>query len=134
MFLHAMTKEERVTFVGLAKALVEADGVAHEAEKEMLRTISLEAGAALDDVSPRALDDTLPNAFATSRSRRAVVFELLGIAYADGSLHRGESTFIGALARQFSIAEEELIWMERWVARQLALASEAERFLEQGMV
>lgn len=131
MFLHTMTQTEKLAFVGLARAIVEADGVTHEAERELLRAIALEAGARIEDVPPRVVDDTLIEAFPTPRSRRAAMLELMGIAFADGSMHRSESAVITDVARQFKIADEDVIWMNRWVARQVGLAAEAERFLAQ---
>lgn len=131
MFLHAMTRDERLAFIGLAKTIIEADGVTHEAEVNLLSAIALEAGTRAETVPRRAIDTTLRDVFSTKRSQRAVMLELLGIAYSDGELHERESLLINEIARQFRLTEDDVLWMENWVSRQIQLAADAERFLSQ---
>jgi hypothetical protein len=67
--------------------------------------------------------------FSSRKARAAVLLELLGLAYADGEYNPRESEVVKASARAFGIAEPELLQMENWVLRQMALAVEAEHFL-----
>jgi uncharacterized tellurite resistance protein B-like protein len=131
MFLHALEPAEVHAFLGIAKHLIDADGRRDDAELRMLRFAEAETGVGAADVPSCAPSASVAQVVRTRRSRRAVLLELLGLAYADGEYHPHEREVIRAVSALFDVGDAELVKMEDWVQRQIALAAEANRFMSE---
>lgn len=133
MFIHMLTPDERRAFFGLAKQLIAADGKIADEELHALRHIELEAGMSADEVAPTdGADPRVIAALKGKKARAATLLELLGLAYADREYHPKENAMIKSVAAALDVTDNELLQMENWVLRQMALATEAERFFEGG--
>ncbi len=124
-------RDERRAFFGLAKYLVRADGKIADEEVRALRQIETEAGMSSDEVAPTDGSDARVLAVLRGKkARAATLLELIGLAYADREYHPTENAMIKSVASGLGVTDNELLQMENWVLRQMALATEAERFFE----
>jgi hypothetical protein len=131
VFLHDFSSEQKMVFTSLAKQLIEADGMIHEDEKELLYLLGHEMGIDVDAVlhSPLLTKVDLVDLFNTRRARAAVLLELIGLGYSDANFNAAESEFLVNLAEKFGFSQAELSSMDSWVIRQIALVKEAEQIL-----
>jgi len=131
MFLYRLTPSQQQTFIGLAKKFIEVDAIVEVVEAEALQRMEAETG--ISAASVEALPPTAEHlaVFDTPVSRNVVVLELLGLAYGDGEIHPRENAVITEVATSFGISEGKLYEMADWVARQVALTREAQRFLQE---
>lgn len=129
MFLNRLGAQEQETFLSAAARLMAVDGV-HEAEQAAMRTLLVSAG--MPPTWEPDQETPLPELLGqivSAEARRATLLELLGMAHADTVYGPEERDFIQGAAAIMGISEVEVALMESWVARQLALAAEAERLL-----
>jgi len=131
MFLFHLTPAERVTFVGLAKHLIAADGGEGPAETATLSAMAAELGTALGNLPALLPTSEVLGAFVSRSSKATVVLELLRLAYADGLPHPNEMELLQVIAVGLGISELRLLEMENWVVQQMPLLAEAELFLTQ---
>jgi hypothetical protein len=128
MFLHLLNDTQQTAFLALAKQFIEADDVLSDEEHNLLELMYAEMGRDFETELPEGDADSLAAAFDSRQARAAVLLELIGVGHADNDFSAKESELIRNLAGQFGVAEEEVIRMEGWVQRQLALAQEVEGF------
>ena len=124
MFLENLEPCEKRAFLALAHKVVHADGVLAEREARILATLS-------DAIGEPALDGTveeLAAAFQSRRSRVSALLELMGMGYADGEYHVAEIESVAEIARALGFSDDELVGLENWVVRQVALIEEAAGF------
>ena len=124
MFLENLEPREKRAFLALAQKVVHADGVLAEREARILAALS-------DAIGAPALDGTveeLAAAFQSRRSKVSALLELMGIGYVDGEYHVAEIESVAEIARALGFADDELVGLENWVVRQVALIEEAAGF------
>lgn len=124
MFLENLEPREKRAFLALALKVVHADGVLAEREARILATLS-------DAIGEPALEGTveeLAAVFQSRRSRVSALLELMGIGYADGEYHVAEIESVAEIARALGFPDDELVGLENWVVRQVALIEEAAGF------
>lgn len=124
MFLENLEPREKRAFLALAHKVVHADGVLAEREARILATLS-------DAIGAPALDGTveeLAAAFQSRRSKVSALLELMGIGYVDGEYHVAEIESVAEIARVLGFADDELVGLENWIVRQVALIEEAAGF------
>ena len=127
MFIENLTENEKAAFLGLAQKVIRADGVLAPKEELLLASwSSLGVHSPMDGTVER-----LASIFSTRRSRVSALLELLGLAFADGKYRRTERTLGAEIAQALGFTESELIAMENWVIRQVALVEEAVGFWEE---
>ena len=124
MFLENLTRTERSAFLILARKLVHADGILREREEQVL---SFLADVSDETETEGSLDDVAA-AFATRRAKVSALLELIGIGLIDGDYHSRERVVVAEAARALGFRESELLEMETWVARQVALLDDAAQF------
>lgn len=75
--------------------------------------------------------EKLPELFDDRMSRIALMFELIGMGYADEKFHPRESELINKIANTLGIDEDDMLDdIVSWVKRQLLLVKEAHRLME----
>ncbi len=132
MFVYMLTTEQRRAFFGLAKHLIAVDGKIEDRELRALQQIEIEAGLSSSDIEPsEPTEQRVLDVLKGKPARAAALLELLGLAYADSEYHPSESDVIRSLAAGLGVSDAELLQMENWVLRQMALATEAEQFLSE---
>ena len=124
MFLENLIGREKSAFLGLAQKIVHADGLLAPREAQLLTTLEAATG---ETISYGAVEE-LVSVFQTRQSRVSALLELMGLGLADGEYHPAESALISEISRAFGFTEDELIGMEIWVVRQVALIEEAAGF------
>ena len=128
MFLTHLSEPEKRAFLKLARDLAALGGVVAE-ETEMLAAacremqVQPEAGLALTFVDAC-------RAFASPRSRKIAVMELMMLAKADGRVQQAESALILEVARVFALPDEDVAWSRRWAELALELYRSGIRYLD----
>ena len=74
--------------------------------------------------------EELPELFDDRMSRVVLLFEVIGMGYADEEFDPQESELIGKIANSLDIDEDEILEIMSWVKRQLLLVKEAHRLME----
>ena len=74
--------------------------------------------------------DELAGLFEDRLTRLALLFELVGMGFADDAFSPEESKLIRQLTAALKVEDEDLASIASWVKRQLELAEEARKLLE----
>lgn len=126
MFLHNLTRAQKLTFVELARELIASDHRLTEEEEGTLAKLAAEMGVP-SDLKRRANRSALATTFDSRRSRITLLIDLLTIGFADhAALASEENEFLTEIATLLGIDQAELQRLENWVARHTALMHEAE--------
>ena len=124
MFLENLIGKEKSAFLGLAQKVVHADGLLSAREAQLLTALEAAAG----ETVAQGTIESLAAVFQTRQSRVSALLELMGLGLADGEYHPAETKLIKEIANALGFTEDELIGMESWTVRQIALIEEAEGF------
>lgn len=124
MFVSTLSEPQKRTFITLAREFAHTDRHLSEVEESLLEALAAEAG--LSAKLPQEEVDLA--VFDSRRAKAAVILELIGIGQADSDYGPEENAFVRQLAARFDISDVELLAMENWVLRQIALTREAEKF------
>ena len=124
MFLENLIGREKSAFLGLAQKIVHADGLLAPREAQLLSSLEVAAG----EVVAEGTVEDLAAIFQTRQSRASALLELMGLGLVDGEYHPAESKLIKEISEALGFAEDELIGMESWIVRQVALIEEAASF------
>ena len=124
MFLENLIGKEKSAFLGLAQMVVHADGLLSAREAQLLTALEAAAG----ETVAQGTIESLAAVFQTRQSRVSALLELMGLGLADGEYHPAETKLIKEIAKALGFTEDELIGMESWVVRQVALIEEAAGF------
>jgi len=131
MFLTLLTETQKTAFLALAKRLIESDERLSLEGENLMEIMKREMGFPREIVvRPGEITEVL-HEFNSRKARVAVLLELLGLAHSDGDYGKEEKRLIEQTAAGFEISEEEVLAMENWALRQLALAYEATRFFSE---
>lgn len=106
MFLNSLNPTEKNNFMKLAVAVIKADGVVEESEKQILSAYANEMQIPVCNLDEQSNVDNIIKEFAmksTLQTKRIVFLELLALAFADGSYVAEEKTLVQQLANVFEI-------------------------------
>lgn len=128
MFVQYLTERQQSALLHYAYEVIRADGSVDARELNRLDVLrdQTEPGVQAEDV---AIED-LPELFDDRMSRLALLFEVIGMGYADEEFDPRESKLINAMAKALTIEEDEVLNIISWVRRQLLLVKEAHRLME----
>ena len=109
MFLDLLTNEEKEWFMDLAIKAVESNGKIAKEETVMLRTFANEMKISPRSSTNEELKTILQNFENNSskKSKRIVLFELIGILFADNEFDDLERNFLSEVSNSFEIAESD---------------------------
>ena len=130
MFVHLLSPIQKKAFLTLAKRFLVVDKKLRREETDELYDICLAMGCSMDDADTDIEDADLLALFDSSRNQAIAVLEMLRLAYADGEFTMSENNRIFAMTRAFSMDDDILAAMEKWVLKRLALDKEAQVFLK----
>ena len=105
MFLNMLSKEEKEWFLDLAIKAAEANGEVAKEEQQMLHTFAQEMKINSRLTTTNELSSILNN-FKENSSKQAmriVVFELIGILFADSEFDDSEKKFLEEVTNAFEI-------------------------------
>lgn len=106
MFLNSLNPAERDQFIKLAIAIIKADGIVKETEKQILSAYANEMQIPMCDLNAQCDIDNIIEEFtttSTSQTKRIVFLELLALAFADGDYAIEEKTLAQKLADAFKL-------------------------------
>lgn len=118
MFLNSLSPIEKDNFMKLAIAVIKADGIIGEQEKQVLSAYANEMQIGIEDIDVQIDIDNAIEALAnesTDQSKRVIFVELLALAFADGNYVDEEKNIIQKLANSFNLGED---FIERAISLQ----------------
>lgn len=135
MFLNSLNPTEKDNFMKLAVAVIKADGVVEESEKQILSAYANEMQIPVCDLDEQSDADNIIKVFAinsTLQIKRIVFLELLALAFADGSYAAEEKALVQQLADAFefdrAFIEQAINLTDAYVAAYMSLVN----FVEKG--
>lgn len=128
MFVQYLNESQQGALLHYAYEVMRIDGSADADELNRLDVLRAQAqpGVQATDV---AIAD-LPDLFGDRMSRLVLLFEVIGMGYADEQFNPQESELINTIAKALAIEEDEVLEIMSWVKRQLLLVKEAHRLME----
>ena len=128
MFVQYLNERQQGVLLHYAYEMMRADSSVDAREMNRLEVLRAQAqpGVQAEDV---AIEE-LPELFDDRISRIALLFEVIGIGYADEEFDPQESELINTMANALAIDEDEVLNIVSWVRRQLLLIKEAHRLME----
>lgn len=104
MFLNSLNPTEKDNFMKLAMAVIKADGIVEESEKQILSAYANEMQMPVCSLDEQGDINKVIKEFAmnsTSQTKRIVFLELLALVFADGSYAIEEKALVQELADAF---------------------------------
>ena len=128
MFVQYLNERQQGVLLHYAYEMMRADSSADARELNRLEVLRDQAqpGVQAKDV---AIEE-LPELFDDRMSRVVLLFEVIGMGYADEEFDPQESELISTMAKSLAIEEDEVLNIMSWVKRQLLLVKEAHRLME----
>ncbi|MDB5099141.1 MAG: hypothetical protein JWM80_3562 [Cyanobacteria bacterium RYN_339] len=120
MFLADFAPAEKSAFLALARVMMEIDGDVHEQELAMLRRMAADMELPLADVARREPDEAMA-CLKDPVSRETALYELIGLAQAEGIYKPEERALVQRCAGAFGIGATELAKMEAYVQRVMGM-------------
>ena len=117
MYLDRISEAEKVLFLQLAKAVCEADGSYGDAEESVSKSVE----EIMKDLA--ALSD--------EKESRMIVFELVGLAYADKMFSSQERELISKLTKIFNIEDSYIQKCEGVIKQYLHIQAEMNQLVFQ---
>lgn len=104
MFLNSLNPSEKDNFMKLAVAVIKADGIVEESEKQILSAYANEMQIPVCNFDEQGDADNIIKEFvmnSTLQTKRIIFLELLALAFADGNYATEEKALIQQLADAF---------------------------------
>ncbi len=108
MFLNQLNKKEKETFMSLSVHMANANKIIADEEKEMIQEYCREMGLVSFDIKDAIPMEDVLGVFQQSdlHIRKVVLFEILGLAYADGEYENSEDAFVIQFAKAIGLSKE----------------------------
>lgn len=134
MFLNSLNPTEKDSFMKLAVAIIKADGVVEESEKQILSAYANEMQIPVCNLDEQSDTDSIIKEFAmnsTVQTKRIVFLELLALAFADGNYAVEEKALVQQLADAFefdrAFVEQAINLEDAYVAAYMSLVNLVEK-------
>lgn len=134
MFLNSLNPTEKDNFMKLAVAVIKADGVVEESEKQILSAYANEMLIPICNLDEQCDVDSIIKELAmtsTPQTKRIIFLELLALAFADGNYATEEKALLQQLADAFEFDKafiEQAIYLEdAYVAAYMSLVNLVEK-------
>ena len=134
MFLNSLNPVEKDNFMKLAVAIIKADGIVEESEKQILSAYANEMQIPVCNLEEQGDTDKVIKEFAmnsTIQTKRIVFLELLALAFADGNYAAEEKALVQELADAFdfdkSFIEQAVNFEDAYVAAYMSLVNLVEK-------
>ena len=128
MFVQYLNEQQQGVLLHYAYEMMRADSSADAREMNRLEVLRAQAQPSVQ-AKDVAIEE-LPELFDDRMSRIALLFEVIGMGYADEEFDPQESELINTMAKALAIEEDEVLNIVSWVKRQLLLVKEAHRLME----
>jgi uncharacterized tellurite resistance protein B-like protein len=130
MFLSILNDEHKLPFLALADAVIRTDETLAQEETDLLHLMKIEMGLEHEIQVPAMDIEEAAKMFVDRQFRVAVMLELVGLGYAEGTLNAGEAAVLERISNALEFSPADYVVMENWVLRQIALAHEAKAMME----
>lgn len=134
MFLNSLNPTEKDNFMKLAVAVIKADGVVEESERQILSAYANEMQIPVCNLDEQCDADSIIKEFAmnsTPQTKRIVFLELLALAFADGNYAAEEKALVQQLADAFefdrALIEKAINLEDAYVAAYMSLVNLVEK-------
>lgn len=134
MFLNSLNPTEKDNFMKLAVAVIKADGVVEESEKQILSAYANEMQIPVCSLNEQSNADNIIKEFAmnsTLQTKRIVFLELLALAFADGNYAAEEKVLVQQLADAFEFdrvfIEQAINLEDAYIAAYMSLVNLVEK-------
>lgn len=134
MFLNSLNPTEKDNFMKLAVAVIKADGVVEESEKQILSAYADEMQIPVCGLAGQVNTDKIIEEFAmksTPQTKRIVFIELLALAFADGNYATEEKALVQQLANAFgfdkAFIEQAISLGDAYMAAYMSLVNLVEK-------
>ena len=134
MFLNSLNPVEKDNFMKLAVAVIKADGVVEESERQILSAYTNEMQIPVYNLDEQSDADNVIKEFAmnsTLQTKRIVFLELLALAFADGIYAAKEKALVRQLADAFefdrAFIEQAVNLEDAYVAAYMSLVDLVEK-------
>lgn len=134
MFLNSLNSTEKDNFMKLAVAVIKADGVVEESEKQILSAYANEMQIPVCNLDGQCDTDSIIKEFAmtsTLQTKRIIFLELLALAFADGNYATEEKALVQQLADAFELdrafIEQAINLEDAYVAAYMSLVNLVEK-------
>lgn len=134
MFLNSLNSTEKDNFMKLAVAVIKADGVVEESEKQILSAYANEMQIPVCNLDGQCDTDSIIKEFAmtsTLQTKRIIFLELLALAFADGNYATEEKALVQQLADAFefdrAFIEQAINLEDAYVAAYMSLVNLVEK-------
>ena len=134
MFLNSLNPTEKDNFMKLAVAVIKADGVVEESEKQILSAYANEMQIPVCNLDEQCDADSIIKDFSmnsTPQTKRIVFLELLALAFADGNYAAEEKALVQQLADAFefdrALIEKAINLEDAYVAAYMSLVNLVEK-------
>lgn len=108
MFLDRLRSEEKKAFMVIANHAAEINGVVEEQEKQLLSEYCLELQISGNEAEGMKYEEAVTLfALAERSKKRILIFEILGLLYADGVFDAEEKQFIVELTQSIGLNKNE---------------------------
>ena len=109
MFLHTMTDKQKNLFMKLGIKAAEANGIVELEEKNMLKAYGIEMGIKPIYETDSNTEDIIAelNEICDDKTKRIIVFEVLGIMMSDSEYDEKEKAFVNEIISAFSIPSDQ---------------------------
>lgn len=134
MFLNSLNSTEKDNFMKHAVAVIKADGVVEESEKQILSAYANEMQIPVCNLDEQYDTDSIIKEFAmtsTLQTKRIIFLELLALAFADGNYAAEEKALVQQLADAFefdrAFIEQAINLEDAYVAAYMSLVNLVEK-------
>ena len=127
MYLALLKEEEKNLFLELACSLSASDGDFETEETEMIVTYCKEMGVTYDNTPGKRNAETIINQInkiSDSKSKKIIVFELVGLALCDDKYDIHEKNMIYDLAEKIAVGKSVVEEFEHIIADYIKLQSQ----------
>lgn len=126
MFLKDLNQNQQKLFLGMAKALIQADHKITDNEIASVAALANEMGQ--QEMIPDPSDELIKNSFTDKPSRVAAMLELIALSACDGKAGKEEESFINRIKTAFEMPDDDVNRYKAWVAKLYAVYGEAADF------
>lgn len=126
MLLNKLTDVEKDAFISLSIHAANANGVFAEEEKALIQDYCKEMGIAFFDPDSVISLEELKRIYADSSTdhKKIVLFELMGVVYADGNYDKEEKMFINEFAEAIGLSDNDVEVQTNLMKKYIAILGE----------
>ena len=126
MFLNKLNADEKVMFINLANHAAMANGVIDEEEVKLMKEYCKEMDVSYDAINPGITMERIIDFLrqAEKSHQRIILFELIGLMYAEGEFDDDEKRFVLDFSGKVGISRDELAHQISLVNRYMKVLQE----------